>query len=251
MLTIERRDLILALLNKQDVVSVQELVKETSASESTIRRDLTELENDQYIKRVHGGASLRKKRSEELTVAEKTSRHQNEKKHIAREAAKEVQQGACIYLDAGTTTFEMIPFLQDKQVVVVTNGIPHVTRLMEYGISTYVIGGRTKAGTAALVGPRAAEALQAYRFDCAFLGMNGVDPFQGYTTPDPDEAFVKKTALSLTARRFVLADHSKVGEASFASVGHLNEATFVTSSLLDPEKKEALMQKTEVKVVQL
>ncbi|MGY4689177.1 DeoR/GlpR family DNA-binding transcription regulator [Salibacterium sp. K-3] len=249
MLHTERREEILKVLQSRETASVQELVSAVGASESTIRRDLTELESEKYVKRLHGGASLLKRKLEEPTVAEKQSVNQEEKRRLAAEVASMIKDHDCLFLDAGTTTVEVIPHLAGKKVVVVTNGIPHVPLLLEQGVQTYVTGGKAKPGTSALTGEKAAMSLREFRFDACFLGMNAVDAENGYTTPDPEEAYVKKTALSLSSRSWVLVDHSKLGEISFASVAEVERASIITSAGIDNEQLEKLQQRTEVKVV--
>ncbi|WP_026701345.1 DeoR/GlpR family DNA-binding transcription regulator [Salibacterium aidingense] len=249
MLHAERKETILNVLQAQDIASIQELVLVTGASESTVRRDLTELESENYVKRLHGGASLSKRKLEEPSIAEKESLNQEEKKAIAQWAASQINRRDCLFIDAGTTTIEMIPFLIEKEAVVVTNGIPHVPLLLEHGIQTYVTGGKAKSGTSALTGEKAAESLRGFRFDACFLGINGIDEENGLTTPDPEEAYVKKTAIALSSRRWVLADHSKTGEVSFSYVESVEQAGIITSEKIDREHLEKLRQRTEVKVV--
>ncbi|WP_208592110.1 DeoR/GlpR family DNA-binding transcription regulator [Gracilibacillus suaedae] len=251
MLTIERQEIILSLLREKDVVTVKEMCEVTNASESTIRRDLTELENLQYIKRVHGGASLLKKKREEPTLLEKSTINQQEKSVIARKAASFIEEGDSIYLDAGSSTMELIPFLKEKSVMVVTNGIPHVQLLIEYGIETYVISGKAKKGTAALVGTKAVDAIKEYRFDKCFLGINGIHPEQGLTTPDPEEASVKQTALSQSQSKYVLADPTKFGEVSFANVADLASVHIITTNGLSDEQQETISKQTTLEVVPL
>ncbi|QQK78942.1 DeoR/GlpR transcriptional regulator [Salicibibacter cibi] len=251
MLHVERQEAILQLLRDKENVSVQQLTDKTEASESTIRRDLIDLEKEQQLKRVHGGASLVKRRKEEPTIAEKTSKNRTEKITIASYAAGLVQHKDCIFLDAGTTTIEMIPFLTEKDVIVVTNGTQHVQRLIDYGIETYVTGGRVKKETAALIGSKVVSALSAYRFDHCFLGMNGVHEQHGYTTPDPEEAIVKETVLQLGTQAYVLADHSKLGEVSFAKVAELADAAFITSDVAAGIDRERYQDYTEVRTVKM
>ncbi|GAB2568918.1 DeoR/GlpR family DNA-binding transcription regulator [Gracilibacillus alcaliphilus] len=251
MLTIERQELILSLLKEQEVVKVKDICELTQASESTIRRDLTELERKQYIKRVHGGASLIKKKREEPTFLEKQTKNYEEKQAIAKKAASFIETGDSIYLDAGSSSLAMIPFLQDKSVVVVTNGIPHVQLLIEQGIDTYVIAGKAKQGTAALTGTKAVESVREYRFDKCFLGMNGIHLEQGLTTPDPEEASVKRAAIDQSLAAYVLADSSKFGEISFANVGDLSEVSIVTTNHISEEQQDALRKYTSLEVVSL
>lgn len=230
MLTKQRHQLILQRLSEQKVVKMKELIDLTESSESTIRRDLTDLEAEGYLERVHGGATLIAKPEEEPTFDEKRDRHVDEKIAIARMAAMFIEDGMSIYLDAGTTTQAMIPFLKEKQIVVVTNSLPIANELFDLDLKTFVIGGELKRSTQALVGYNARESMMNYRVDLAFLGMNGIDLEAGYTTPDPEEALVKKTAIELADVAYVLADESKIGKRSFSRVATLETANLITSS---------------------
>ncbi|WP_214881227.1 MULTISPECIES: DeoR/GlpR family DNA-binding transcription regulator [unclassified Exiguobacterium] len=230
MLTKQRHQLILQRLSEQKVVKLKELVDLTDSSESTIRRDLTDLEEEGYLARVHGGATLIATPDEEPTFEEKRDRFVDEKVAIARKAATFIEDGMSIYLDAGTTTQAMVPFLEGKKIVVVTNSLPIANELFDLDIKTFVIGGELKRSTQALVGYNARESMMNYRVDLAFLGMNGIDLEAGYTTPDPEEALVKKTAIELAQTSFVLADASKIGKRTFSRVATLDAAQLITSS---------------------
>ncbi|WP_215141302.1 DeoR/GlpR family DNA-binding transcription regulator [Exiguobacterium qingdaonense] len=230
MLTKQRHQLILQRLSEKKVVKLKELVDLTRSSESTIRRDLTDLETEGYLARVHGGATLISTPDEEPTFEEKLDRFVDEKVAIAQKAATFIEDGMSIYLDAGTTTQAMVPFLKGKKIVVVTNSLPIANELFDLDIKTFVIGGELKRSTQALVGYNARESMMNYRVDLAFLGMNGIDLDAGYTTPDPEEALVKKTAIELAQTSFVLADASKIGKRTFSRVATLDAAQLITSS---------------------
>ena len=95
-------------------------------------------------------------------------------------------------MDAGSSTIEMIPFIKAQNIVVVTNGLTHVEKLLNQGIKTLMIGGQVKETTFATVGASALDTLSRYCFDKAFLGMNGLDLKYGLTTPDEKEALIKE-----------------------------------------------------------
>lgn len=248
MLTEERHRIILDLLKQKEAIKIQEIAELTDASESTIRRDLTQLEQEKFLKRVHGGASRLQGKLKELTVSEKTSKSLHEKSVIGRYAASLIEEGDCIFLDAGTTTLGMIDFLPEMDIVVVTNGLTHVDDLLQKGFKTYIIGGSVKPTTKAMVGSGAIESLQQYRFDKAFLGTNGVHPQYGYTTPDPEEAQVKRQAIDLSREAMVLADDSKFGEIAFSKIADLDKAVVITNGS-ENELDLAYMKQTTVKVV--
>ncbi|AQQ53429.1 DeoR/GlpR family DNA-binding transcription regulator [Planococcus lenghuensis] len=246
MLTQQRHEVILKLLHEKQTATIQEIADLTLASESTIRRDLTELEKQQKLERVHGGAVLADQQLEEPSVLDKSAKNLQEKIQLAKTAAELIEEGDYIYLDAGTTIIQMIPFLKDRDIQVVTNGLTHVQPLMEYGITTYLTGGLMKARTGALVGVQALNSLQAYQFDKCFLGVNGFHEMAGYTTPDPEEAAMKRLAAAQAQETYVLADYTKYGKVTFSKVIDLHEAGLITAGLPD-EVMTALGQQTTIK----
>ncbi|MFD2700291.1 DeoR/GlpR family DNA-binding transcription regulator [Paenibacillus shunpengii] len=228
MLTEERYRMILERLQQRGVVKLQELVELLQASESTIRRDLVDLEAKNLLKRVHGGASLVSHKSTELGMDEKTFKNVQEKTAAAILAAKQLHDGECIYLDAGTTTLAMIPYIEAQEITVVTNGLSHVEALVSKKIRSYLLGGMMKPHTKAVIGSIALQNMDNFRFDKSFLGTNGLDMAMGYTTPDPEEALIKRRAHQLSGQTYVLADSSKFGEIAFAKLFNLEEATLIT-----------------------
>ncbi len=247
MLTPDRHQLILKCLKENSTVKIQELVDLTNSSESTIRRDLTLLEQGNFLKRIHGGAAILQGKLQESSMIEKSTKNLQAKKQIAKHAASLIEEGDCIYLDAGTTAYEMIEYLPE-QIVVVTNGLMHVSSLLEKGIATYLLGGMAKHKTMATIGRGALLSLENYRFDKCFMGVNGIHIEAGYTTPDQEEAMIKQKAIELSREVFVLADESKFAEIAFAKICDLHEAEIITS-LIDLEKMEQYQGKTNIKVV--
>ncbi|EUJ30554.1 DeoR family transcriptional regulator [Listeria floridensis FSL S10-1187] len=246
MLNAERKERILTALERTGVIKLTDLVEELNCSESTIRRDLIELEEDGLLERVHGGARLLKSNNQEPSMNEKSFKNIQSKYRIAQYAANLVNENECIYLDAGSTTIEMIPYLQDKNVIVVTNGLAHIEKLVQLQIESYLLGGKMKSRTKAVVGAVALDNIQNYHFDKAFIGTNAINTQFGYMTPDPEEAFLKRAANHLAAESFVLADHSKFSEANFAKMFELERATILTDYLPETIDKETFIQKTKI-----
>ncbi|GAA0372518.1 DeoR/GlpR family DNA-binding transcription regulator [Alkalibacterium iburiense] len=231
MLTVERHQYILNKLYHVQAVTVQELVEELGHSESTIRRDLRQLEEQNQLVRVHGGAKRLRKTVSEASMEEKSVKNSQEKKRIATYASTLIKDKEVIFLDAGTTTYEMIPFLKGKDITVVTNGVPHALSLSEHRIPTILIGGRIKQNTRAIIGPIAEKQLEQFHFSKAFLGMNGVDLTYGLTTTDVEEASIKNKAMNQANQSFVLADHSKLKEVSAVKVADIDDGILITETL--------------------
>ena len=230
MLTEERFQRILSLLEQRGSVTVTELMEALDASESTIRRDLNALDAWGSLVKVHGGALAKESgyatRDDEVDLRKQL--HRKEKMRIARQAAELIKDGDFIYLDAGTTTECMIEFIENREAVYVTNAVTHAKLLAEKGCRVYLLGGEFKGTTEAIVGEEAVASIEKYNFTKGFFGTNGVTEKQGFTTPEIKEAMVKRKALEQTKERFVLADASKFNAISAVSFGEFSNAVILT-----------------------
>ena len=249
MLTQQRHEEILRLLQENGSVSVNELTERLETSESTIRRDLLALDRMGKLHRVHGGATRTERQFllSEDNIEEKIAKNIDEKRRIAAYAAEQIQPGDFIYLDAGTTTLLVIDYLtiDPSEVTFVTNGIMHGRELSRRGYRVYLLGGELKATTEAIVGIAAAQNLMNYNFSKAFLGTNGISSKFGYSTADTDEAFLKTAAVDRSFVSYVLADSSKFGKVSTVTFGTLNSSAIITDDLPD----QRYLEQTVVKVV--
>ncbi|CAM3927046.1 DeoR/GlpR family DNA-binding transcription regulator [Alkalicoccus chagannorensis] len=252
MLTFERQEAILQLLELQKVAKLSELTQATGASESTIRRDLSELEKQKKIKRIHGGASLPTRKTDEPSLQDKEFSFTEAKQAIGRLAAGLIKDGDSIFVDAGSSTAAILPWIQARRITIVTNGLNIAAAAADNDFTTYVLGGYVKSGTRAFIGRAAVEALEQYRFDKAFLGTNGVDADFGYSTPDPEEASIKQLALRQAQEGYVLADASKLDQTSFSHIARLEEAVLLTEMSAEHESLLHRMRDyTIVKAVEL
>ena len=243
MLKSERKKLILEELKQHKIVSLEKLVGLLETSESTVRRDLDELESENKLRRVHGGAEFPHSLQEEETIQEKSVKNLQEKKLIAQKAASLIKEKDVIFVDAGSTTAFLIKELERKDITVVTNSIHHAAQLVDKQIPTVIIGGGVKMTTDASIGGVALNQINQLHFDRAFIGMNGVD--EGYyTTPDMEEGAVKRAILENAKQTYVLADSSKIGQSCFAKVAPIKRAIVITSK--GHELLSAIKEKTEV-----
>ncbi|UXR74292.1 DeoR/GlpR family DNA-binding transcription regulator [Staphylococcus sp. IVB6238] len=228
MLTDKRHALIIDVLGQHSFLSLQQLMDYTGSSASTIRRDLTKLQAEGLLTRVHGGAKL-VDIAIEPELSTKRTQHIEEKIEIAKQAANLINQNDCVYLDAGSTTLEMVPYIKATDITVVTNGLTHVEALLKQRIRTYIVGGEMKSTTMAVVGTRAVNFLRNYCFNKAFLGINGIDISTGLTTPDEREALMKEVAIQQSQQTYVLADASKFHQTHFATIKATEPPIVITS----------------------
>ena len=238
MLAEERFALILEQLNEKRTVTVQQLCEALHTSESTIRRDLTELDRQGRLTKVHGGATLPDSRflADEPTMEAKETLAVAEKRSIAVAAAALITAEDFVFIDAGTTTLELVRALTGAalKATYVTNGVAHARLLAQKGCRVYLPGGLLRPQTEAIVGAPAVSSIQQYNFTKAFMGANGVSPAEGFTTPDPEEASIKTAALQRARERWFLVDNTKFDMVYSAVIGDIGCGAILTNHCPDP-----------------
>lgn len=230
-----RQQLILTELEKKGKINVSDMVELTGASESSIRRDLLEMDEKGLLKRVHGGATLLKHTAamNEDPLYHRYAQHSDEKKRIAKYASALIEKNDFIYIDAGSTTLELVDQLEQKDICIVTNGLMQAQQLTMKGYKVICIGGEIRNITGACVGYQAIQALQKYHFTKGFFGTNGITAENGYTTPASEEASIKQYAMGQCVTCYILADHSKFDQVSSVTFGNIEEAIIITDSCLN------------------
>lgn len=242
----ERKQIILSYVQNNARVSVQELCKLLDVSESTIRRDLSDLEDQNLLKRTHGGALNLQSVNFEPTFSEKEDQYRDEKARIAKKAAEFIQDGDSLIIDAGTTTFFLADELTKfKGLTVVTNSIPLMQRLSSISdIEIIATGGMLRKNTMAFSGPLSEAVLSRVHVDKAFIGTNGLDLEAGLTTPNVVEAATKQKMISVANKVYVMVDPSKIGLISFARFGEITDIdACITSNGITQEQRTAFENK--------
>ncbi|HIR26337.1 MAG TPA: DeoR/GlpR transcriptional regulator [Candidatus Egerieimonas faecigallinarum] len=228
MLTEQRYEKILELLEQKESVTVMELKKLLGISDSTVRRDLAALDKAGKLVKVFGGAvRAGADAAQEESSADEKPGCCDEKRRIGKYAAGLLEPEDVIYMDAGTTVGGMIDFLTEKEITVVTNDIDHAKRLTALGVKTILTGGELREdGT--VVGTDAVESVQKYEFSKGFFGTAGISLQAGFTARDSVEASIKEAAFSRCSARYILGDHTKLESAGTASFGALEEGILLT-----------------------
>ena len=235
----ERWNKILDLLDKEGSLSLKDLMEHCDVSEATVRRDLTNLEAKNLLFRTHGGAIKRSAaRGSEDSVEMKRADFLQEKREVAKYICENIlQSGQTIYLDAGTSTYEMIEYLRDRKLTVVTNSMYHLPKLINNKIHTIILGGTIKHSTQAVIGSVAIEQLKKYSFDMCFIGCNGIDENFGITTAEENESFMKATGLKNSKKKYILADKSKFGHRKFQKFAELDDVIIVSYEVPEGYRK--------------
>jgi DeoR/GlpR family transcriptional regulator of sugar metabolism len=240
-----RYEVIVAEVRRLGSVRVTELAKLLGVSDMTVRRDLDVLDESGLVTKVHGGATVPEHHSSfEPGFAVKSGHNTAEKAAIARAAASLVSPGAAIGLTAGTTTHALAAELEPiGDLTVVTNSIrvaevlTHVARPDR----TVVLTGGVRTPSDALVGPVAVQALRSLHLDLVFMGVHGITPRAGFTTPNLLEAETNQAFHAAAERLVVLADHTKWGVTGLSSIARLSDAdVLVVDDGLDDDARHQL-----------
>ncbi|GAB2505371.1 DeoR/GlpR family DNA-binding transcription regulator [Nocardia heshunensis] len=225
----ERQQAIAALIGQRGRVSVIELAEQFEVTTETVRRDLAALDRLGLVRRVHGGAvPAAALTAIELGTGEREHTRAGEKDRIAKAALAFLPPtGGSVLFDAGTTTGRIAAQLPgDRELVAVTNSLPIATRLSgAAGVRLHLLGGRVRGVTQAAVGADTQRMLGDLRVDVAFIGTNALTVGHGLSTPDPDEAAVKRAMVASAHRVVVVADSSKIGREDlirFAAIADID-----------------------------
>lgn len=229
MLPNQRREKILELIKEDGQAKVIDLSKLFKVTEVTIRQDLERLEKEGYIIREHGGAYLKDVNANVRNLTLQNQDNIEEKQLIAQKAVELIKDGDTIILDSGSTTTEIAKLLTGyNNLTVITNALNIAIILgAEVGINVVVTGGEFKAPTLSLTGQKAADFFQNLHVDKLFLATAGIALKSGLTYPGISDICVKRAMIDSADEIYLVADSSKIGRSSLASLGALSLIHFL------------------------
>lgn len=243
----ERQQAMAQMVMARGRVSVNELADEFSVTTETVRRDLSALERMRVVRRVHGGAVPTATLSVmESGLDERDISQAREKERIALAARDLVpHDGGTAIFDAGSTTARLADFLPtEARFTAFTHAVPIASRLGAVpGVDLHLLPGRVRATTQAAVGAVTVQALAPLRVDVAFVGTNAVSLEIGCSTPDPEEAAVKRALVKAARQVVVVTDSTKFGRDATMTFAKLEEVdVIVTDDGVDPDAARALSE---------
>lgn len=210
MYNLERQEQIMQILKKNKSISVAKLAQLLYVSQPTIRRDLSTLEEQGKVQRTHGGVVLRKVSDAEIPLMFREDQNNVSKKIIAEKAAKLINNGDVIFLDASSTVSYLIPHLEKFQdIIVVTNSPKTSIRLGEKNIKNYCTGGQLLMHSIAYVGSEAEKFVANINANLFFFSSRGYTEGGMITDSSEQEVIVKKAMLKNAEKSYYLCDSSK------------------------------------------
>lgn len=238
----ERLDKILEIVEKSGFIVVGELIERLHYSSATVYRDLGELERLGLVKRKHGGVEALNHGW--LKTPHRYGYMKPQKRKLAEEAAKHVEDGDAVFIGGGTTTYYMIPYLAEKRDIhVITHDLYLTEHLSERGVKTTCLGGQIQDPPWILLGDDTVENAAKYRASKLFFSVTGVTE-DGHVSVIEPYYLLDRVMMERSKRIYLLADHSKLNREAERWLCDFSSVDFVISDVAFPEQTKKTYPKT-------
>jgi DeoR/GlpR family transcriptional regulator of sugar metabolism len=236
-------------LRRQGKVVATELSQRLETSEDTIRRDLRDLAEQNLLQRVHGGALPRSPAT--ARYSQRQGQSSEAKAAIARAATQLFRNGQVILLDGGTTNMLVAQNLPPNlEATVITNSPPIAACLAEHAfVEVVMVGGRLYKESLVTTGAATLETLNRIRADIYIMGVCSLHPEVGITTPNLEEAYIKRAMVAGAAEVVALASPEKIGTAAPYLVGPITEITYLITEKSVPAEVLAAYSNLGITVI--
>ncbi|MGH4051545.1 MAG: DeoR/GlpR family DNA-binding transcription regulator [Clostridium sp.] len=235
MLPIERQKKYLALLSNKDVIAITTFMTEFDVSIETVRRDLSILEKQDKIEKVYGGAKLKRSILSEPSIEERMVNNLKEKDWIGKKCSEFINDGDCIFIDSGSTTYHITKHIRNKKnLTIITNSIAVVNELINTNFEIIIIGGKIRHEERSIVTFDYIFNFSQLNIQKSFLCAGGITVENGISDFNMQEAVTRKKIIERSKEIYVAADSSKLGRDVIISIAPLNKINYIiTDFLLD------------------
>ena len=236
----ERKDEIIRILSNADYVTVDEFSRQLGVSKVTIRSDLTELEQRGLLFRTHGGAMIPEHNANVRVISNTLKEYATEKRLIAKAASSLIENGQTVIIDSGSTTVNMVGYLSEKDITMVTNSLLAVdVAKQDPSIEVIMLGGSLRRNSMGFIGPMSTLVVSQIHADVMFLGSSGYTNDCIYCT-NLIEAEIKKEMMKVSDKVVFLADSSKYGKKAFSSLSIWDDIDVFVTDKIEPSLRNRL-----------
>ncbi len=229
-----RKDLIVNMIAERGYISVKDLSKLTYTSESSIRRDLQDLENNGVVSRIYGGVKLRESSNIAAPFEKRIQKNHIEKNKIAKKAASLLKDDMTIILDGSSTALYMLPYIETlHNPIVFTNNMYTAQKSIEKGIKTYCTGGTSENNSCVLTGFFAESNIKNISADIVFFSSMALSGDGIISGCNEHETTLRKIMIASSGTSVFLCDSSKLNTRSLFALCHVNDIDYVFSDLAE------------------
>ena len=248
---IRRREKIIALVRDQGFMPIDELSESLGVTPQTVRRDINQLCEENVLRRYHGGAALHES-FEDLHFKNQKNKLQGEKAHIATEIAKNIPDGATLFMSIGTTIEAVASALvkNHKNLHVITNNI-HVAAILS-GRSDYhvlITSGVVRPMDGGVTGVATVDFINQFKVDYAVLSASGIEADGSLLDFDYKEVSVMRAMMEHARLRYLAVDHSKFGRRALVRMGSITDFNTVFTDSAPNEAMAELLAAADVELV--
>jgi DeoR/GlpR family transcriptional regulator of sugar metabolism len=228
MFPLERQKKIIEILMFKKVQKLPELAEELNISIDTLRRDINLLDKQGKIKKIYGGIKLVESEFAESPMDARMVGHLEEKKMIAQKCSEYINDGDCIYLDSGSTTYQIAKYIKNKKnLTVITNSIPVVNELMNSAVELIIIGGKVRLNEQSVIAYDYLFNFSELNILKAFICASGITLEKGISDYNLEEAQTRKKIIDLSKEVYVAADHTKFGKDVTIGIASLDKIGYI------------------------
>lgn len=227
----ERRNQIIEILNEHGRVTVNELSEHFGVSNVIIRTDLSELEKQGMLMRVHGGAITSYKSYYDMSLVQRSNTNAHEKQCIAKKINAMIRDSDTIMMNAGTTPIFVMREIAEKKVTIVTNSIALALEgAKNPNFNIILLGGDVDPNYQFTYGVSTIKALEQYTANILVMSVDGIDPEEGISTFYYQEAEICRQMMQRANKTIVAADYSKIGRNAFSKIDDIKHVDIIVTS---------------------
>jgi DeoR family transcriptional regulator, myo-inositol catabolism operon repressor len=232
-------------------VSLDELMNVFQVSKNTIRRDVQELVEKGNFKKVYGGVAVNEDNRQNLeSYRDRQVRNRTVKEMIGKAAANYVKDGDIIFIDSGTTTIEMIKFISNKQVTVITNNLDFIVGALPFeNLNVIIPGGILERITKSFGSIKYMDILNAYNINKAFMASTGISISNGVTNSSPLESELKRAIINRSSEVFLLVDHDKFDKYGLVTYCELDKIDYLVTDTMPSEIYQNHLKNIHIQLV--
>lgn len=247
----KRHRYILDKLSLNGRIHVPEIAKELAVTEVTIRRDLAALEKNGLLKKTYGGAVFEEKPDIDVSVHFRQTRNLNAKKIVGKLASKLIKNGDNIYLEAGSTCNEIIPYLSEyNSLTIIVNSLHLMSRLHEQIQHKVIItGGHYRPRTMDMIGPSAQTAIEQLAGFTAFTGADDISIDAGISGADVATVAFTKLVLKKASKVIFVGDHTKFDNPALYKIADLDRLDYIVTDTAPNEDWHSLAREKNIQLI--
>jgi len=247
----DRQKQILEILNTEQSISVNKLVKLLFVSPATVRRDLEAMSRKGLLKRTHGGAISFSSSNEESSIYVREEIMKREKREICEKCLDYIQNNQSIFLDSSSTICTLIPMLNAFQyLTLITNGVSAALLIAQKtNFKAYVPNGFIRHQSNSILGDSATQNISSIYTDLYVFSCSGIDIEHGITEAAIDQVEIKKAMMKNSCKKILLVDSSKFGVTFIAKCCDIKDVDVIITDKKPSDKFIDYLATTEVELI--